>query len=255
MQSPCWDASAGLAFPRSVDSKILAAEPHASVGNLTEGDAMGGLESRGVLILIFGTFVLNLLTYNEYPNVWCDEATFSEPAINFVKYHSFNIYVWQHQPFGTFFASNCPLYSMMLAGWLGAFGTSLLAVRSLNFALLGLAAYLLWRAMGRLGLVNRPGARLMAIALAQMGYGFSFAYRCSRPDVLGAVAVLLLLLSFTMRQARWRQICMMGAGALTVWVGLQVAVFGALGAGLAWGISRFLKRIGKAGGDRQQPSV
>jgi hypothetical protein len=68
-----------------VDSKILAAESRASAENLADRDGIGGLERGGVLLLIIGIFVINLLTYNYYPNVWCDEPTFSEPAINLVK--------------------------------------------------------------------------------------------------------------------------------------------------------------------------
>jgi hypothetical protein len=68
-----------------VDSKILVAESPVSAVNLAERDGIGGLEWGGVLLLIIGIIVINLLTYNYYPNVWCDEPTFSEPAINLVK--------------------------------------------------------------------------------------------------------------------------------------------------------------------------
>src|SRR5437879_2973228 len=81
----------------------------------------------------------NLATYNEYPEVWTDEVWWSEPAVNWVTNGSFTTSVWQGQPANTFPTINCPLYMLALAPWLSLFGTSVLAIRSFNYVLLGIA--------------------------------------------------------------------------------------------------------------------
>src|SRR5206468_3395787 len=55
--------------------------------------------------------------------------------------------------------------------------------------------------------------------------GMSFAYRCSRPDILGMICLLLILLSFSIQRARTRECCLVVLTALTFWIGLQVAFF------------------------------
>jgi hypothetical protein len=179
-----------------------------------------------------------LLTHRLYPVAWCDEVSFSEPAINLIQHGSFTTTVWQHQPPDTFPAINCPLYSMLLAPWLWFAGTSLLAVRSLNFVLMGVAGFLVWMLSWRYGLVRRSAGRLLLPILLFSGYGMSFAYRCSRPDVLALVCLLLLALSLGLRRRWVRTGAVMALGAVIVWVGLQVALYAALlGAG-AWALLR-----------------
>src|SRR5205807_1856881 len=111
----------------------------------------------------------------------------SEPAVNWVTNGSFTTSVWQGQPANTFPTINCPLYMLALAPWLSLFGASVLAIRSFNYALLGIAAFLLWLISWRFGLVRKAGTRLLMVALIHLGYGISFAYRSSRPDVLGLI--------------------------------------------------------------------
>src|SRR5258705_11160182 len=43
-------------------------------------------EWLGILLLIGGFLIFNLLTCNLYPAVWCDEVWFSEPAVNLVTH-------------------------------------------------------------------------------------------------------------------------------------------------------------------------
>src|SRR5438876_7054592 len=111
-----------------------AAMPTATSAKPTRAERLG---LAAMLILFLG---LNLASYNCYPEVWCDEVWFSEPAINLVKHGSFTTSVWQGQPANTFPAVNCPLYTMSLVPWLALTGTSVLSVRSFNYALLSAGA-------------------------------------------------------------------------------------------------------------------
>src|SRR6266849_1639346 len=94
-----------------------------------------GWEWPAAIGLIAAFLAFNLATYNMYPEVWCDELWFSEPALNLIHYGSFTTMVYQFQDPGTFPALNCPLYLMAVAPWLKLAGTTVLAVRSFNYTL------------------------------------------------------------------------------------------------------------------------
>lgn len=192
-------------------------------------------------VLLTGLFLLQLATYRLYPVAWCDEVSFSEPAINFVKHGTFTTTVWQHQPPDTFPTINCPLYSMCLAPWLAVTGTSLLSVRSFNFAAMTLAAFLIWVISWRYALVRGAVWRFLLVVLLFGGYGMSFAYRCSRPDVLALVLLALLALSQALRAGWRRNSAVVLIGAAILWVGLQVALYAALLAFIAWAALRVIR--------------
>jgi hypothetical protein len=192
-----------------------------------------------LLLAVFLGF--NLATYIDYPEVWCDEVWFSEPAVNRVAYGSFTTMVYEFQPPGTFPAVNCPLYLVALVPWLSITGTSVLAIRSLNYVLMALGAFLVWIVSWRFNLVGKPLHRLLMVVALHLGYGMSFAYRCSRPDILGMDCLLLLLLSFQIQRRLWREVCIALFSALTVWIGLQVSLFAWFAALGGW---LFLRRIG-----------
>ncbi|HSU56126.1 MAG TPA: hypothetical protein VLT36_18860 [Candidatus Dormibacteraeota bacterium] len=184
--------------------------------------------------LVVLLFCINLATYNRYPNVWCDEVWFSEPAVNEVLHGTFTTSTWQFQPANTFPTVNCPLYQLALVPWLKVTGTSLLAVRSFNYLILGISAWLLWFASWRMKIIASPLARLLLLFILHLGYGISFAYRCSRPDMIGLLFLALLFLSFLIRRRPLRFVSQFVLAALLVWIGLQVALFAAFAAGLGW---------------------
>jgi len=187
-----------------------------------------------VVLLITALFAFDLVTSNYYPAVWCDEVLFSEPAVNRVQHGSFTTTVWEYQPANTFPVINCPLYPLALVPWLAAIGTSLLAVRTFNYALMALSSFLLWVAAWRFGIVKMPKARLLMLGLFHFGYGMSFSFRCSRPDILGLSSLLLLFLAFRIEHSRVRYSVLFILAALTVWIGLQVALFALLALAAAW---------------------
>jgi hypothetical protein len=187
-----------------------------------------------VLLIVAALFVFDLFTCNLYPAVWCDEVLFSEPAVNYVQHGSFTTTVWEFQPGNTFPVVNCPLYSLALVPWLSVAGTSLPAIRSFNYALIALAAVLMWLVSWRFELVNNSAARILMLGLFHFGYGMSFAFRCSRPDILALNCLLVFLLSFGINRSLPRYVILFLCSAVTVWIGLQVALYACLACAAAW---------------------
>ena len=191
-----------------------------------------------VSLILLAWFGLNLATCGDYPQVWCDEIWFSEPAINLVQSGSFTTMVWPYQPIHTFPTVNCPIYSMAIAPWLYLTGTNLVAIRSFNYALIAVAALLLWVACWRFDLVRRPLHRLLFVVLLHLAYGMCYSYRCSRPDILGLVCLSGLLLSLQFKRQLLRALCLAGLSGLAVCIGLQVGLFAGLALFLGWLILR-----------------
>src|SRR5690349_7014889 len=109
---------------------------------------------RGAFLLILAFLIFNLVSYNYYPAVWCDEAFYSEPAVNFSQTGSFHTYVSYVQPSGTFSVANTPGYFLAQGPWIKIFGGSLLAIRSFNYVLMASATAFLCLAMHRFGFVK-----------------------------------------------------------------------------------------------------
>src|ERR1041385_4399975 len=168
-----------------------------------------------ILIALLG---FDLATYDYFPAVWVDDISFSEPAINFAKYGHYTTTVWQFQPPNTFPAVNCPGYLLALGPWLKLFGTTLRAARSFNYVLMALASFLIWCCARRFRLVASGALRVALVLVIHLSYGLSFSYRCSRPDMLGLVCLLLLVLAFGLRQSRWREIAVLGLSGALVWI-------------------------------------
>jgi len=182
-------------------------------------------EWMAVAALLSAMLAVNLWTYNLYPTVWSDEVLWSEPAINLVKTGHFTTSVWQLQPADTFWAAQSPLYCFLLAGWLPLAGDSLLAVRSFNYVLMTVAAGLVWFGSWRWRIVARPALRVMIVPLLLLGYGLSYAYRCSRPDILGLICLTCLGLACLVQAAERRRVLLFLLAASAPWVGVQVALY------------------------------
>src|SRR4051794_13448574 len=72
------------------------------------------------------------LTQDLWPNVWMDEAIWSEPAINLVRTGHFTTMVSQLEPADTFYCTQSPLYPLALSLWIRGFGETLHAIRWFN---------------------------------------------------------------------------------------------------------------------------
>jgi hypothetical protein len=199
-------------------------------------------EWLAVLALLSVTLLLNLLTINWYPNVWADDVLWSEPAINLVRTGHFTTSVWEFQPAGTFWAAQSPLYPLALSVWLRLAGFELLAVKSFNLILAAVAALLVWVATWKYRLIGKRPVRLALIPLLLMGYGMSFAYRSSRPDMAGMIALAGFWLAFSTAAGRRKEFWILATSFLTPWVGIQVALYAACAGFLAHVVLRVVTR-------------
>ncbi|MES2921171.1 MAG: hypothetical protein V4819_06485 [Verrucomicrobiota bacterium] len=188
------------------------------------GYAPASWEWLVVMVLLLGGFVFNRATYNLYPTVWADEVLWTEPAINLVKTGHFTTSVWQFQRAGSFWAAQSPLYCFGLAGWMKVVGTDLLAARSFNFALASLAIFLTWAAAWRCRLISRPALRILIVPLLLTGYGMSFSFRCSRPDIAGMICLVCFGLAFYIRHDKLRLGALFLCALAAPWIGIQVAL-------------------------------
>ncbi|HSY20097.1 MAG TPA: hypothetical protein VK815_17255, partial [Candidatus Acidoferrales bacterium] len=165
--------------------------------------------------------------------------------------HGFTSSAWYAQSDTQFWAGNVPLHSALLYLWMKAFGFSITAVRSINFAYFAASILLLWRASIRLNLLKSSWLRLALFGLLTGGYSMVFAYRSGRPDCL---AMLLICGSVYVHSRRcWRQRIFGGAalGFLMPWAGLQLLPMLAVGGALLWlylGRAVFLELLATAAG-------
>src|SRR5690242_7791630 len=110
-----------------------------------------------VVALLSVWLALNLLTAKVSPIVLTDEALFADPAWHLATGKGFTSTFWA-QPTGTFYATNVPLYFVILAQWIKLFGLSPLGVRSLDMVLVVFASAAFWLAVRVGGLVRSPRA-------------------------------------------------------------------------------------------------
>jgi hypothetical protein len=73
----------------------------------------------------------------------------------------------------------------------------LLAVRSFNYFLISVGVFLVWFASWRFRLIGRGGYRLLVAPLLLQGYSMSLSFRCSRPNILGMISLVLFGLAFS----------------------------------------------------------
>src|SRR6185369_5540146 len=117
-------------------------------------------ERLGLLALIVGFIVVNILTASLSPTVWMDEVLYTDPGFRLARLGSFTSAAWWEQPKERFFTGNVPLYPLAVAGWIRVLGFNITIVRSLNFVLSAAAALLAHSTAARSGLLRRPGTRL-----------------------------------------------------------------------------------------------
>ena len=200
---------------------------------------------RGEFVAVVGiglVFVaLNVSTAMLYPPVTADEALFTDPAVNLATGKGFRSSVWYTQPYSSVFASNAPLYPLVLSLWIRLAGFTPVAVRTLNYLLMALAGSLLWFSVVRMRLLASAGNRLLFLCAIFFGEGLAFAYRMGRYDALG---ILMMSMIWTVAVAwpqSWplRKTVFFLLGWLLVLSGFQCVMFlillgGLVGWSLGW---------------------
>ena len=190
------------------------------------GKGIFGNATRAELFGIIGLCVVlvafNMATAMLYPNIWCDEAMYSDPAINLATGKGFNSGSWYAQTSDRFYAGNTPLHPLVLSVWVRAFGFSPLSVRTINYLYLASGTFCLWWYSVRTGFITKFKWHALMVVLLATGSSISFSYRSARPDMIGFFLMALGLCATTIPSAVWRNGVLFALGILLPWAGLQL---------------------------------
>jgi hypothetical protein len=190
---------------------------------------------------------LNLITASWWPVPWTDEALFLDPAATWFFQESFTSSLWHTQPYGEFWISNAPGYSLTLAGWLKVFGFSLLSSRSLNMVL---QAILVWICTNwaQKQMKFKPLQLVLLALLLSWPNSAAFMARSGRYDMMACLCSTLMVLSLL--NGRSVRIAVIVTGVLMPWICLPALAFTAVAAVLLGPISgrwiRIILHLGSA---------
>jgi len=140
------------------------------------------------LWVIFGFFLLNVLTYDWYTTVWMDEVMYTDPAANHYFGKGFTSTAWAFQNKDAFWAGNVPLYSSLLVIWFKICGFGIFQTRLLDYLLWALASTMICLSARRFRWVTSGKSLALLAVLTSLGPGTAFICRSGRYDPL---AVLL----------------------------------------------------------------
>jgi hypothetical protein len=186
---------------------------------------------RGVTVVAV-LMLVNYFTLDRYPLSWIDEVMYADPAVNLASGYGFVSSAWGSQSFDEFWASNAPLYSLLLAGWLTAFDVEWLNVRGFSLIIAAVGALSFTSAVRNFNLVKRrDDLGYFLIALLTI-FPFVYSYRIGRPDVLGMCLSALLLYSLSLPTSNLRKLFVIIFAASLIWTSLAVALFVTLQSGI-----------------------
>ncbi len=129
--------------------------------------------------------VVDLLTLNWFPVPWNDEVMFADPAASLILQGHWTSAAWYGRGDLTYWTGNAPAYSFLLVPWMGLWGVSASAVRSLNCVLIAITMICAWFAVKRLNLIPSPKIRLATLVALSLCFPVSVCVRVGRPDVVG----------------------------------------------------------------------
>ena len=142
-----------------------------------------------IIIVVLG--LLNFASIEIFPIVWVDEVMFTDPAVNLALDGKFVSTAWPTQSDKLVWASNAPLYSLLLGGWIKLFGFTIASVRSMNIVFASAAIILFVDALRQARIVTSP-LLLSAFVLALLlDYGLVLNYRAGRYDGVGILLVAI----------------------------------------------------------------
>ena len=156
---------------------------------------------------------------------WVDEVMFIDTPMHFINGKGWTTYAWYSVAKQTPFLLYPPLYSMMMVLWMKAFGTTLIACRSLNLIVTMLIGVGLLRICRQLGLKMSLIQIGILVVLLWCTDDMMYMYANGRPDLLGA-AILIYAISemicLNHKKKGWSLILLT---ALLFMSGIQSAVY------------------------------
>lgn len=176
------------------------------------------------LLLLGSVFCLAVhQTAGTVPLPWVDEASYSDPALNFVDGKGWRSGAWDTQPISDFWACNSPLYAILSLPSLALFGTSVTVWRTTWAVIssLGLIS-LLWGCY-RWRLLKTPWEGLLVALCLWASPVFAFTATGGRGMESACLLVsglaVCLAASGRCRVSGW---AVAGCGFLIPWVGFQL---------------------------------
>jgi len=168
-------------------------------------------ETWSALLFLLSFWLFNVLTATCYPFGHQDEAMFATPAIHYLRGEGFHI------PFSEMVS----LYCFLLVPWIKFFGHSLRSVRALEITCVTAAFFILWSAVLRLRLVEKPIARVLMLLLLSTEFGVIVAYRTGRYDGMGFLILASTLWAMSIASTSSRIIFLFVLYLFVPWAGLQ----------------------------------
>lgn len=123
---------------------------------------------------------------------WIDEVMFADSPMHYVNGAGWSTYSWYSIAGQEPFMLYPPLYSMLLVPWMKTFGTTLLACRSINIAILLIIGVGMMRILRLLNQELSAGRILLLAILLWCPGDMIFMYSNGRPDLLGALLLVFI---------------------------------------------------------------
>ena len=196
-----------------------------------------------LIFLMFIIFILNVATATRYPVPWTDEVLYIDPAINLAEGNGFTSTAWPSQSKEEFWASNSPLYSILQAGWIKAFGAELISTRLLSYILGFVAVILISIGLKNFNLVTSEILRKFSMLFLLMMFPIAYAYKIGRPDVVCLFLSSSIFAAASFPVSRVRNTLLVFSSMLAPFANLSVIFFIAtlIGVGLLFFGKRILR--------------
>lgn len=179
-----------------------------------------------VLSLLILFVIINIITSYGIQQVWLDEVTVADPAVNLYLGNGFTSTGWQYQTKEEFWASNAPLHQILLYHWMLIFGFNPIAVRSINYVLMAICVLTIWLAVTKLKLVTSSNIRIILIALILLGAGTTFNYVGGRYDCIGMSLFGGAFLAYTIKSTWLRCVSLTCIGIFIPIAGINLIFYG-----------------------------
>jgi len=217
----------GNAAERSPLSTLQMSSPSSpGFGDGTQSENVAERYEPAILLVMLLLFVtVNLVTGSRCPIALGDEIGWTDPAANLYFGKGLTSSVWFVQPPDAFWAGNVPFHPVLLFLWMRIFGFSSLAVRSMAYAMMSAAAFLLWLTVRRKGWIASPQWRLAMVAVVLSGYGVAYGYRSGRPDATTILLACAAAFAGTLERRSTRRAALASLGFLFAWTGPQLAFY------------------------------
>jgi len=176
-----------------------------------------------VLIVLLAIFLLvNVATATLYPEPYTDEIFYTDPAINLARGDGFTSAAWPSQSKDEFWSSNSPLYPILMAAWIKAFGSELIVTRVFAYILAVMSSIFLWIGLKNYNLVRSERLRNTCIIFFLMLFPVAYAYRSGRLDVLSLLLATSTFAAASLHSSKLRDALLIFSSLLTPWAFLSL---------------------------------